>query len=541
LHLSVVLRSADPAGLVRLAESVSTPGTTQFRHFLAPAEVQARFGPRPAQVASVTSWLIRHGLSVGKSSGDGLVLPVSGSAAAVTAALDTRFALFRQRSGRITFANTAAPSLPTDVAPSVASIVGLDDIAQAQPHVALAPQPPITKGQDSPATTTATTKADQTSPCSAAAKTASDDGAYTAGELADTYGFDAAYDDGDLGQGSTIALFELAGYSQANVRSFEKCYGITTSVTPVKVSGGAPISSGSIEVALDIDDVIGLAPRSTVLVYEAPNTNAGLVAEYGAIAQSDAAQVVSTSWGLCEPLSEGVTTAENTIFQVMALQGQSVVAASGDTGSADCLADNASTALAVDDPSSQPFVTGVGGTDLTAVGSSPTETTWNDPSGSGGGGVSSLWTMPTWQAGTGVGSYYSASLPCRGGVTLCREVPDVSASASPDNGYVVFCTAGHECPRSAAKGWFVVGGTSGAAPLWAALVALADSASLTRAGFLNPMLYQAATTAGAFNDVTTGTNDFENLNGGLYPATAGYDMATGLGSPGGSVLIFLVK
>ncbi|HYA69437.1 MAG TPA: protease pro-enzyme activation domain-containing protein, partial [Acidimicrobiales bacterium] len=95
LQLSVVLRSADPKGLAQLADAVSTPGTAQFHHFLTPAEVQARFGPPPGQVASVTRWLTRHGLRVGTSSGDGLVLPVTGSASAVGAALDTRFAQYR--------------------------------------------------------------------------------------------------------------------------------------------------------------------------------------------------------------------------------------------------------------------------------------------------------------------------------------------------------------------------------------------------------------------------------------------------------------
>jgi len=541
MQLSVMLRSRDPRGLEALAQAVATPGSPAFRHFLSPAEVQAQFGPSPALVAGLAAWFTSRGLSVGPAGADGLVLPVEGPASAVTAALRTRFASFRQRSGRITFANTTAPALPSDLAAGVATVAGLDDTLQAQPHPVQTLPRALHRAQASGATPASPAAGTQAvAPCAAASTAAGASGGYTANRLADTYGFDSAYGRGDQGQGTTVALFELAGYSQANIKAFEKCYGIGTAVKPVRVSGGARVSGGSIEVELDIEDVISLAPSTSVLVYEAPNTAAGLLADYGAIAQADTAQVVSTSWGVCEPLSGGITASEDTIFQEMAVQGQTMLAAAGDSGSADCLGVDRSTALSVDDPASQPWVTGVGGTDLTSAGTTPKETAWNDSSGGGGGGISSKWSMPSWQAVPGVVTGLSSGAPCQAAGTVCREVPDVSASASPFNGYVVFCTSGSQCPHITSRGWFTVGGTSAAAPLWAALVALADSSASGRAGFVNPVLYKNASTPGAFNDVTTGNNDFAGTNGGLYPATVGYDMATGLGTPGGAVLIPLL-
>ncbi len=113
----------------------------------------------------------------------------------------------------------------------------------------------------------------------------------------------------------------------------------------------------------------------------------------------------------------------------------------------------------------------------------------------------------------------------------CREVPDVSASSDPDNGYVIYL-GGEWVP--------MVGGTSASAPLWAAVTALADQGCLVAGasyeghavGFANPKLYSLGSSGTPpFNDVTTGNNDFTDTNARRYPATAHYDMATGLGTP----------
>ncbi len=198
--------------------------------------------------------------------------------------------------------------------------------------------------------------------------------------------------------------------------------------------------------------------------------------------------------------------------------------------------------LNVLDPASQPYVTGVGGTDMSAVGnpptSPPTETTWNTecsgglPCG-GGGGISSVWPMPTYQstgAVPGVVSSLSSGKPCSATGEYCREVPDVSASADPSNGYVIYYEGK----------WQEVGGTSGAAPLWAALTSLANESCNSRLGFLNPALYSLASSNDtAFNVITKGNNDVTGMNNGLYPAASSgqrYSMAAGLGTPNGAII-----
>jgi hypothetical protein len=120
-------------------------------------------------------------------------------------------------------------------------------------------------------------------------------------------------------------------------------------------------------------------------------------------------------------------------------------------------------------------------------------------------------------------------------------VPDVSADAAPSTGYVIYWNGSGSAGLGAPQGWQVVGGTSGAAPAWAALIALANASSAcngTRVGFANPALYNAAAKnyAGGFADITSGENDLTGSNFGQFAAGPGYDMATGLGSPNASVL-----
>ena len=105
----------------------------------------------------------------------------------------------------------------------------------------------------------------------------------------------------------------------------------------------------------------------------------------------------------------------------------------------------------------------------------------------------------------------------------------MSADADILTGYSIFYN----------RRWSIFGGTSAAAPTWAALAVLADASvacSGKTVGFANPALYQAARTAYStyFNDVTTGNNSFGGLTG--FSAAGGYDMAAGLGSPKGAAV-----
>ena len=215
-------------------------------------------------------------------------------------------------------------------------------------------------------------------------------------------------------------------------------------------------------------------------------------------------QVITTSWGACEAQDGGSTAsaAEANLFEQAAAQGQTIVAAAGDSGSSDCYrrGGNPQPQQAVDDPTSQPYITGVGGTAMTSLGSPatpstvavpPTQSVWNSDNGASGGGISSSWAMPAYQYYAspllGVVKSYTSKKPCGTPTGYCREVPDVSADADPNTGLVIHW--------SGWGGWSSVGGTSIASPMWAALVALADawpSCGTRPIGFLNPSLYWIA-------------------------------------------------
>jgi hypothetical protein len=355
-------------------------------------------------------------------------------------------------------------------------------------------------------------------------------GGWTFDQLAKAYSVTSLYTSGHNGAGTTIALFELANWSASDVDAFQKCYQTSASVTSIKVDGGAT-GTPDIEPTGDIQTAIGLAPAAHILVYEAPLASyaKSTIDEFTKIVDDDKASVLSTSWGFCESfvnqLSPSLISSEDTIFQQAAAEGITVFAAAGDTGSEDCYKQSTSMKqLSVIDPGSQPLVTAVGGTNLTAIGPPPAETVWNTPNdGAGGGGISTVWKMPPWQVGPGVISQYSTK-PCPHTATsYCREVPDVSASAATAHGYLL----------QFGSTWILKGGTSFAAPLWAGLLADIDTPA-GRQGFLNPRLYTLP--AGTLNDIVSGNNDYTGTHQGLYPATSGFDMASGLGSPNAAKL-----
>jgi len=524
VRFDVVLRPRNPRALHALAVAVATPGSARYRHFLSTAQFAAEFGPSPATIGQAEAALRTAGLTPGPVSANKLVIPVATTAGQASASLHTSFERYRLGSGKIGYANRSAPRLPAEVARVTQAVIGLSSLATARWA------PPMGAAGPQAAVAARASAAGEPAACKAAAQAAKSMHGWTYNQLARAYSLTGLYGKGDRGRGTTVALFELDAWSASDVASFQKCYGTSVPVTSVSVDGGDGgdgTAPGVGEAALDIDTVIALAPRASLLVYGAPAGDYPLstVDEYTAIVDDDAAEVVSASYGLCEAYVQaaypGLAAAENTVFTQAAVEGISVLAASGDTGSEGC-ARVGSSKLGVLDPAAQPFVTAVGGTQLTKLGPAPAERVWNQAkAGAGGGGISRVWARPSWQKGRGVISKYSSGKPCGVTAGYCREVPDVSASAADPDEYII---------RWAGR-WQAVGGTSAATPLWAALIADIDSGQspAIHLGFLNPQLYSLP--KGTLNDIKAGDNDFTRTHGGRYPATAGYDMGSGLGTP----------
>jgi putative cell wall-binding protein len=511
LSLRVILAGRDPGGLAGLVAAVSTPGSPEFRHFLSRGQFAGRFGASDATVADVTRDLGTEGLTVGDLAPDRLSLTAWGPAGAVEQAFGVDLVPVPLPGGGSGFTTVSAPRLPS----GVTAVLGLDDLTRAtgEPQRAAPQSAPPTV----PSGVCQAAAAPDARPPSAVA------GAYDLGPLESA---------GATGAGRTVALFELADYAAGDLAAYRSCFGLgAQTITKVSVDGGAALGAGTSEVTFDIEQVMGLSPGAAIDVYEAPNGGPGIYDLYQKIVDDDSAQIVSTSWGLCEADAGSLPSAEATLFEQAASQGQTVLAASGDEGSSACFGTGTANQAqaAVSDPASQPDVTGVGGTSLS--GTSPRqESAWNTSTpqaggvvegGAGGGGISSLWPTPSWQ------------LAAAGSGASKREVPDVSASADPTYGYPMYCTAGDCATGPVAPGWELSGGTSMAAPLWASLMALAahSCTGTPTFGLVNPVLYSSA---GITNNITTGNNDYGSMQGGRYPATPGYNMATGLGSPIGA-------
>jgi len=589
LQITITLAPRDPGALSSYADGVSSPGDADFRHFLTTSEFRAHFAQTRATVRAVERSLRAHGLKPGSLDASGLALTVRASSGAIERAFKLTLSEVRLRDGHDAIFNVQAPAVDARIAGAVQAVLGLSTLYPAQSTVARGSSNPLLAARARAASVRTRVDTGGPQPCSQAVDDAPGSGGYTADQIASHYDFSPLYEAGDKGQGVTMAVYELEPDAPSDIRAYENCYGLHTKVSYVKVDGGSGTGAGSGEAALDIDQIIGLAPKVNLLVYQGPNSNSGTgpYNTYAAIADQDKASVVSTSWGNCEP-EETLAQAqsEGTVFEQMAVQGQTLVAAAGDSGSQDCWIGGAggdsNNSLEVDDPSGQPFVTGVGGTSLelgvfniggngnqTYPIANPNETVWNNSypglqyaatwgiaPGAGGGGISAFWPMPAYQSAAATAAPWlnvenseSSGTNCGAAAgSYCREVPDVSADADPMDGYMTYWNGQGSGGNGALSGWQSIGGTSASTPLWAAVFALAEASRACAGnliGFANPALYALASSsqsayASYFNDVT---NDAINPAGddndlsasgntaGLYEAGTGYDMATGLGTP----------
>ena len=493
-----------------LLRGLYDPADPRCGQFLTSEQFAARYSPTPAEYARVIAYAKAMGLTVTGTHANRTVLDVSAPAGQIEKAFGLHLLQYRSfADGRVFYAPDAEPQVPSSLGGLVSGVVGLSSASRWQPHLREKAFSAVSSALD---------------PYAAGHQTGSGPGGgLTPSDIKTAYNLNSVP---QTGSGQTLGLFELDGYTTSDITAYETKYGLpAVPLQNVLVDGySGAAGSGAGEVTLDIELQLALAPgASRVLVYEAPNSDAGVVDTYTKIAADNAAKQTSTSWGLAENSTSASTRAsENTAFQQMAAQGQSIYAAAGDSG-----ANDNGTSLSVDDPASQPYMTGVGGTALTtasAGGAYQSETTWNRGStanGAGGGGISTIWPIPSYQSGI-AGSAASK------GSTTKRNVPDVSLDADPNTGYSIYFNGS----------WTIYGGTSCAAPLWAAFTALVNQKRAATGsgllGFANKPLYALATTGSYvkdFHDIADGSTNL------FYPAVTGYDDATGLGTFNGANLL----
>ncbi|BDI28396.1 hypothetical protein CCAX7_004470 [Capsulimonas corticalis] len=508
IPLALTLPLRNTAELTDLINRLQDPSDPLYGKYLKPSEFTQRFSPTPEQYQNAISFARANGFTITKQHANRLLLDVSAPAKATENAFAVRLNRYLGSNGHAFYAPDREPSLPASMQGVIANIVGLDNSTVWRPHNSLVTPANIAQNPNQIGT--------------------GPGAGMTPNDIRAAYGLTGVT---PTGAGQTLGLFQLDGYSPTDITSYQTKYGLPNIPIQNVYVGGLTGPTGDVggtgEATLDIELQMALAPgASKIVVYQAPNTGAGILACYNQIANDDLATSVSTSWGTPEGnIPYNVLDSENAIFQQMAAQGQTMFAASGDNGAYD---DGAT--LSVDDPAAQPYVTGVGGTTLAttkAGGTWVSEKPWANAAdksrsrlGSGsGGGFSSYWPLPSYQSGF-------ISVASQGSL-ISRNVPDVALAGDTSTGYSIFFKGG----------WYIFGGTSCAAPVWSAFAALVNeqraTAGLSPLGFANPALYNLAKTASYatdFHDSTTGTNLF-------YPAVTKYDLATGLGSFNGINLL----
>ena len=555
--------AAQQADLNNLILEQQNPASPLYHQWLTPERFAARFGMARADLAKVEGWLQQQGFSIDSVSRSRNLVRFSGKARQVETAFATEMHFYNVN-GKHHFAPSTQLSVPAAIWPAVLAIRNLNDFRPAA-HVVyrknLRPNPKFTSG-------------------------ISGDVFFAPGDITTVYDVKPVYSAGYTGGGQKIAIVGQSAVELSDIENFQSAAGLQVkdpTVVLMPGTGTSTFSSGDeSESDLDLEWSGAIATGADIyFVYTGSNQNFGAFDAIQYAVDQNLAPIISSSYGECEAYLDG--SALESTFQQAASQGQTVMAASGDDGSTDCYLNSSTNpsqpeqqALAVDYPASSPYVTGMGGTEISSAnsdymtsgtayweGSSGAdvissalqyipEVAWNDDLNNcgeanclsaSGGGASSLFTKPSWQTGV-------PGIPSDGK----RDVPDLALYTSPSNPGYLYCTSDSSAWTSGqaascnsgfrdatTEDLTVAGGTSFAAPIFSGIVALINQKAgyTSGQGLINPTLYKLASNstiyASAFHDITTGNNDCSAGSPDCgstagFSATTGYDQVTGLGS-----------
>ncbi len=543
--------SSQQAALSQLLSEQQDRSSPNYHRWITPQEFGAHFGLSQNDLAQVTSWLESRGFVVRDIPASRNAVSFSGSAAQVAAAFGTSIHRYSQN-GEEHYANLTEPSIPAALAGVISGVAGLNDFR---------PKPRVIRRN------------------LAAANPNFTDGTTThflaPADFSVIYDVQPLYSRGLNGTGQKIAIVGQSDIQLSDIREFRSLMTLPANDPQIVLapgSGDPGMLDGDLQEAdLDLEWAGAIAQNATLIYVNA--TSAWDSLQYAIT--SNLAPVISVSYSACEvAFSPSDVQSFTQLGQQANAQGQTIVAASGDTGAAGCdplFATQATKGLAVSMPASMPYVTGVGGTkfnegsgtywnttnsgnNLSALSYIP-EISWDESTvGLGieatGGGASTLFTKPSWQSGPGV---------LNDGV---RDVPDISFSASADHDAYVVCDESYNattkaftpvCPSGPFGGFDAVGGTSAGTPALAAIVALLNQSMNSGQGNINAVLYRLASlSASPLHDITSGgnvvpcqtnppTTGCPTSGSGAgsmgYSAGPGYDMATGLGSIDANALV----
>jgi kumamolisin len=463
----------DQAALEETITQIYDPQHPDFRDYLSKTQWASAHAPDAAAVDEVKAWIESQGMQVPLVSENRLLMEITGTVEQFNAAFNTELRVFER------------DSLKQGNPPF--QVYGTDDPLEVPPRIAALISGVLSA--DLPAST-------DSLPGEAGdiinALPENVDSAMTIDDMVSAYGFGDLYSMGHRGAGVKVGVLAASTFKFKDLQSMWRSFGVTREDPRVEVTM-EPIATRNLETTLDVAWAGGLAPEAELIVYEGPDTrNTSLVYTFNAAIERAEVSVLTNSFAHAEYTEPPIVERQYNASAMMgAALGITIVVASGDSGQPDV-------------PSSSPFVTCVGGTELTLTetGAVMTEVAWSES----GSGVSETFTIPAWQEGVVLDSDGK------------RAISDVAMNASGATPYWSYYLAE----------WKSYAGTSFAAPSFAALIAVVNSARIANgeppAGYLNPILYQSPEVQAAFRDIVEGATK-------NYAAGPGWDYPTGWGAP----------
>ena len=486
MRLVLVLPLRHQPELESFLQELYDPSSPSYRHFLTVQEFTARFGPSQEDYDAVIHFAEANGLAVVGTSRNRMNVDIEAPVARIEKALHVIMGVYQHPTeNRIFYAPSREPTV--DLPFQLWHIAGLDNYSIPRPlfqRANLRVNPNATTGSGP-------------------------DASFLGSDMR------AAYYEGTAltGSGQSLGLLEFYGADLADLNTYYTNVGQTNNVpiTLLSTDGSSTScvypSCDDTEQTIDMTQALGMAPGLSSLVMYVGSTDSAILNAMATASPLNAQLSSSWIWSPADP------SKDNPYFEEFAAQGQNLFQASGDSGAW------GSSSSVKTYPEDDVYLTSVGGTVLetgSAGGAWSSETAWTD----GGGGISpNEFAIPSWQTATASG--------CSSCSKTYRNGPDVSANAN-----FTFYVCANQTPCTANE-W---GGTSFSAPMWAGYLALANQQAVANGngpiGFINPALYTiglGSSYDSDFHDITSGSNG--------YPATTGYDLATGWGSPNGSGLI----
>jgi kumamolisin len=551
IEITIKLRRKSEDGLPTLQQFIAGKRAAGITR----AQLAERYGAKPEDAAAVQRWAAQQGLSVARVDLGRRQLHLVGSVDAMARAFDIRLLNYKHsRTGTQFRCPQQDIHIPERFKGIITGVFGLNDMPVAIRHRVRAGRRALASADPR-----------QQFP-----------GSFYPSQVAQFYNFPST-----KGVGQRVAVLEFGGGFDPHVLSdyFTKAIGLASAPTvnaiPVLGTQMQIDNDATGEVYLDIEVIGAMAPAAAIDVYFAPWTGEGYLNAVEQAVQNDDYAAISISYGLDEDLQGNAANPGwpllnqniDEAFRDATAIGVPIFVSSGDQGSS-CLngqlsgeevtlySETAHTAY----PASSPYATACGGTQLYVQGDAiSNEIVWNELGelqqnkfylgGATGGGVSDRYPIPSYQSSVGI-ALRSVNTPAATG----RCIPDVAGNAGSSTGYLVSQPPGSPLPIAP------VGGTSAAAPMWAALMAciresLAQSFNdKIPAFFFNDFVY-ANGKSGAFRDVVggrtfnydaqgrpvigafTAVGDNRSTQVDGYYGNEGYDLCTGWGSPNGTVLL----